>query len=550
MALDGILLHKIIPEIETVLPCRIQKIYEISSTEILFQIHTSEGRKQLLISCHSLYNRILLSKRNYPTPNEPGNFVMVLRKYLEGASLESLHQGDLDRWCAFKVRRHNNLGDLEYLDLYVELMGKYANVILVDQNGRIIDALKRIPPFENSRRTIQPGALFTLTPAQEKKNPFTDQTIDPSQTLTAQFSGFSPFLEREVQYRLQNGQSFHSIMDEINSSSRLYIANQDNEAVFHCIPLTSLGSCTDYSLFEGFEILYFHKEEKERIKQITGDLYHFVRKQLKHQNQKLPRLLKEFDEAKDCQKWNKYGELLYAHQIEETNGKREIELEDYESGSLIRIPLDPKLNGRKNAQKCYAKYNKLKKGQVYLEEQIRLCNMEISYFTGLLQQLDQADFDTAAEMKEELIKLGYLKEKNQKNRRRHKKNEEGPHITTLKLTDSISISFGRNNLQNEALTFHRARKTDTWLHAKDYHGAHVVINDPSPDESVLRLAANIAAYFSAGRQSSSVPVVYCPVKGLKKIPGAKPGMVQLSSYKTIYIDPDEELLEKAGVDIS
>jgi predicted ribosome quality control (RQC) complex YloA/Tae2 family protein len=160
MALDGILLSKIVPQIAASLPCRIQKIYQISSQEILFQIHGSHGKQQLLISCHSEYNRMLLSDRSYPTPDEPGNFIMVLRKYLEGASFESIEQASLDRWCLFQVRRRNDLGDVETMKLYVELMGKYANVILVSSSGKIIDALKRIPPFENNHRVIQPGADF------------------------------------------------------------------------------------------------------------------------------------------------------------------------------------------------------------------------------------------------------------------------------------------------------------------------------------------------------------------------------------------------------
>lgn len=548
MALDGILLHKIVPGISAVLPARIQKIYEISQTEILFQLHGTNGKCQLLISCHSLYNRILLSGRNYPTPSEPGNFVMVLRKYLEGATMQSLQQGGLDRWCVFQIQRHNDLGDLEHLRLYTELMGKYANVILVSEDNKIIDALKRIPPFENTRRTIQPGAVFQETPPQDKRNPFLDSTIEPGQSLTQQFSGFSPFLAKETEYRMQHGESFSDVMKEIEASSHLYIANSENEAVFHCIPLTSVGPCMEYPLLEGFDILYYHKEEKDRIRQISGDLYHFVRRELKHQNMKLPRLQNELDEARDCDRWKKYGELLYAHQIEDTKGEKQIFLEDYETGNTVEVPLDPRLSGSRNAQRCYSRYTKLKKGQVYLQEQIAIVENEISYFTGLLEQLDQADFETAQEIKEELIHQGYLKEHGRRKPSRRNKKDEGPHISQITLPSGVRISYGRNNLQNEALTFHHARKNEIWMHAKDYHGSHVVIHEEHPDEETMRTAADIAAYFSAGRHSSSVPVAYCPVRSLKKIPGAKPGMVQMGSYKMIYIDPDPAALSRLGID--
>lgn len=545
MALDGILLHKIIPQLEMRLPMRIQKIWQISSTEVLFQVHDSNGKEQLLISTHSVYNRLLITKRSYPTPSEPGNFVMVLRKYLEGSVIETIEQAGLDRWCTMHIRHHNAIGDLEYLDLYVELMGKYANVILVNDSNIIIDALKRIPPFENSRRTIQPGAQFTPVPDQDKKDPFKTDIIDPDKSLTKQFAGFSPFLAEETEYRMMHGQSFHDVMKEIEDSDKLYIAENNNQTVFHCIPLTSIGPCKSYPLFEGFDILYYHKEEKDRIKEISGDLYHFVRRELKHQKQKLPRLYQEYDNAKDCDKWKLYGDLLYTYQITDTKGESEITLQSYEDGKDVHIPLDPRYNGSDNARRCYQKYNKLKKGQSHLEEQISICENEIHYFEGLLEQLDLADFSTAQGIRDELVKEGYLKDKkNHKNKKKKKQEQIQIHSITFHDTE---IQWGQNNLQNEALTWHHARKSDIWLHAKDYHGAHVVIHNEHPDEDTLRLASEIAAYFSAGRQSSSVPVQYCPVKNLKKIPGAKPGMVQLGSYHTIYIDPLEEDLIKAGI---
>lgn len=550
MALDGILLYKAIPGLRSILPARIQKIYQISTTEILFQLHCSAGKQQMLISCHSQYNRILLSHRSYPTPSEPGSFVMLLRKYLEGSIIEKIEQAGLDRWCTFTINRHNEIGDREILRLVVELMGKYANVILVSQQNRIIDAMKRIPPFENNRRTVHPGAEFIPTPPQDKKDPFKDFAVDADKTLTAQYAGFSPFLSKEVEYRMAHGQSFSSVMKEIRDSDRLYIANHDGEAVFHCIELTSIGQCVSYPVFEGFDILYYHKEEKDRIREITGDVFKVVRRELKHQKQKLPRLLKEYDEAKDCDKWRVYGDLLFSYGIQDTKGMSSITLQDFETEQDTVIPLDPKLDGVRNARRCYTKYSKLKKGQKYLEEQIAICENEIDYFEGLLEQLTQADFITASEIKDELVKGGYIREKKTVRHRKKKKDNDLPNITEFTMKNGVRISFGRNNLQNEALTFKIARRNETWLHAKDYHGAHVVIHTSDPDEETLRTAANIAACFSAGRNSSSVPINWCKVSSLKKIPGAKPGMVQLGSYKTIYIDPDPEALRLQGLDVS
>lgn len=542
MALDGILLHKIVPEIAESLPARIQKIYEISKTEVLFQIHGAKGKQKLLISCHSVYNRMLITERNYPTPKEPSNFVMLLRKYLEGAAIESIEQMGLDRWCIMKLRRRNALGDLETMRISIELMGKYANLILINADGKIVDALKRIPPFENSRRLIQPGVDFVPTPPQDKKNPFTSDIVDSNLSLTKQFAGFSPFLSKEVEYRMANGQSFSAIMKEIEDSSLLYIASLNGEAVFHCIALTHLGKSVSYPLFEGFDILYYHKEEKERIKEISGDIDHFIKRQLKHQTIKLPRLLESYEEAKDCDRWRLYGDLLYTWNVKDTKGKKEVVLENYETEENVKVPLDPRFDGPGNARKAYQKYQKLKKGQKYLEEQIAICENEIAYFNGLREQLELADFATAEEIRAELIHEGYLKEA----KTRKKKKEKPIHFHTFTAPSGITISYGRNNRQNELLTWHSAKKNEIWLHAKDYHGAHVVIHDAKPDEETLRLAAETAAWYSAGRNSSSVPVTWCPVKNLKKIPGAKPGMVSLSTYQTIYIDPDEDHLRTLG----
>lgn len=546
MALDGILLSKIIPEIAKALPLRIQKIWDISSTELLFQVHGSAGKKLMLISCHSVYNRFLVTDKNYPTPDEPGNFVMVLRKYIEGGFIEEIKQADLDRWCVMNIRKRNSIGDLEYYHLYVELMGKYANVILVSHEGKILDAFKRIPPFENSRRTIFPGAVFVPTPPQNKKNPFENPLIDTEQSLTKQFAGFSPFLSSEIEYRMAHGERFTDILKEIQDSDRLYAFEGEGEPVFHCIELKSRGRCRSWPLFEGFDALYYHREEKERIRTISGDIFRFVKRELKHQETKLPRLLSEMDEALDCEKYRVYGELLYAYNITDTKGTDTITLKSFEDDSDIVIPLDPKLDGKANARKAFTRYNKLKKGQVYLKEQIEITENEISYFSGLLEQLEQADFATAAEIQRELISLGYLKE-TRKTRKNKKKKEPGVNVITLTLDNGVSISFGRNNLQNEALTWHMARKNEIWLHAKDYHGSHVVIHEEAPDEATLRTAANIAAYFSAGRMSSSVPVIWCPLRNLKKIPGAKPGMVQLGNYRMIYIDPDESEIQSLSL---
>lgn len=210
-----------------------------------------------------------------------------------------------------EVSLRNEIGDKVFRKLYVELMGKYANVILVDENNRILDALKRIPPFENTKRTIQPGAQFTLPEQAPKQNPFTALTVDFQQPLHQQFDGFSPLLGREVEARMHRGETFAEIMKQLESSDSLFITNTPKETQFHLIPLTQFEQpAKAYPLMEGMDVLYYHKEEKDRIRQMTGDLFKFVRKQLKHYRQKLPKLNDALQEALDCEKWREYGDFV------------------------------------------------------------------------------------------------------------------------------------------------------------------------------------------------------------------------------------------------
>lgn len=538
MAIDGIILNKFESALKDKLPARINKIHQISTHEILFSLRMEGVNTQLIISCHSVFNRIHFTNKSYPTGNTPTQFLLNLRRHLEGGTLYNVRQGGLDRYLVFEIAHRNEIKDKETLFLYVELMGKYANIILVNEDNKIIDALKRIPPFENSKRTIQKGSLFTLPEAQDKLDPFITEHIDATQSLTSQFHGFSPLLSREIEYRLESGISFRNIMETIQLSNRLYISKNDPN-LFHIIPLTHLEHhFEDFDYNEGLDYIYFVLEEKERIKQATGDLFKFTLRSLKQLNNKLPKLLSSLDDAKDCERWKHFGELLYTHQIVDTKGQTSITIEDYD-GTVTTIPLDAKLDGKGNAKKHFTKYQKGRKGQHHLIEQIEKCEQEIEYFKAIEEQLELASYDDAKDIKQDLINQGYLKIQHKPNQK-IKKKEISLQMISYK---THTILFGKNNIQNDYLTFKVTNKHDTWFHAKDYHGAHVSVNTDNPDEQTLRLCAQIAAFYSKGRYSSSVPVNYCLAKSLKKIPGSQIGLVSLSQYKTIYIDPDANLIE-------
>lgn len=542
MAIDGLLLRQLTKEIDTYIPAKITKMQQISDTEILFVLRSQMGTKRLMVSLHSVYNRMNITEESYTTLETPGNFVMVLRKQIDGGIIKSIEQAGLDRILHMSIEARNELGDIHTKHLYMELMGKYANMVLVDEDGRIIDALKRIPPFENNKRTIHPGAQYVLPQAHTgKQDPFTCDVYDPNESFTKQFHGFSPLLSSEMQHRLQQGESFRDVMDLIASSTTLYISDVKDTMMFHCIPLTHLGvTPRAYSMMKGMDILYYEKEEKVRIKQQSGDLFRVVKRELHKNTSKLPKLKGSLADAMDCEKYRIYGDLLFAYmgQIEKAP---QIILPSFEDGEDVKIPIDMRFDIKQNANKYYQKYHKAKRAQEILQEQIQLCEKEIRYFEAMQLQLEQASIQDAMEIREELSKQQYMKP--QKVKVRKKKKEELPHFETFVFGD-VRLYVGKNNLQNDFVTWKLGRKNDIWLHAKDLHGAHVIITTPEPDETLLRDAAMLAAWYSSGRFSSSVPINYCFVKQLKKIPGNKGSFVSLSNYKTIYIDPDPSHIQE------
>lgn len=539
MSCDGLLLHQIHQLMKEHLPAKINKVYCISDTELLLHCRGNHENFKLLVSTHPQYARMNITNRNYPTPEVPSNFTMLLRKHLENGIILDFHQVGLDRVFYFDVQVRNEIGDLVVSRLYIELMGKYANIILCDENGKIIDAMKRIPPFENTKRIIVPTAKYTPVEIQDKKDPLASQIeIDDSLPLYKQFHGFSPLLSLEFEYRMHNGEKFEDILQAILKSDKLYFYQLEKGFEYHCIPLTHLGeSYKCYDMMEGFDVLYYHKEEKDRIRQQTGDLFRFVNKELVKLKNKLVKLQDTIEEAQDCDKYRIYGELLYAYGNQVEKGAKSASFPDFETNELITIPLDPKLDARYNAKKMYQKYTKGKNAQTIVAEQIAICENEIAYFELLQSQLEQASFEDAKEIRSELSSKGYMKQLVSKVR---KKKPTVPSYITYQVEDAL-IHVGKNNIQNDYLTWKLAKREDYWFHVKDMHGSHVIVQCQELNEPIIRAAANLAALYSQGRSSSSVPVNYTQVKQLKKVPNSALGFVTLGNYKTIYIDPEEDL---------
>lgn len=530
MALDGLLLYNVMNILQPLLPLRINKIAQISKNEIVFECY-NQKKLSLIISCDPEFNRLSLTNQPYDKLSQPSHFIMLLRKYCENGILQTIQQVQLDRLVKLTVSNRNDLGDLKNYTLMLELMGKYANIILVDEQNEIIDAFTRIPPFTNSNRLIFSGADYQLPPIQDRKNPFIDASIDESLPLYQQFQGFSPLLSKEIDYRLHHHQQFTSIIEEIKQSTKLYVTDHK---FFHCIELTHLNKlANEYDLMDGFDQIMVNWQHQARLKQQTGDLLKTVTRELKRLLKKLPKLQDQLNLAKTYQSYQKKGNILLTYGYDLPKGLREVTLTDFNQNP-VTLELDERLNGIENANRYFHQYQKLKKGQQYIVQQIQITNDTIDYLNGILVQLQHASLNDALEIRQELIdqKLFYDKQKTVR------KKEKKVLFHQIEF-DGLTFYYGKSNLQNETLTFKFGQKKDSWFHTAQGAGCHVLVKKPLHEltERHYRFAANLAAYYSTYGQSSSVAVNYTSLDQIKRIPGSATGKVQLNHYQTIYIDP-------------
>lgn len=530
MSLDGILLNKISNKINDNLPMHINKISSFSNTELCLNVHSNNKRTNLIISMHPEDCHIRLSEKTYNDFIEPNPFIMVLRKYLTNGIIYKIEQFSYDRYLHLYIKNLDEIYDQQEYLLVIELMGKYSNIILVDKNNKIIDAYKKVTPSESAKRIVLPNTTYSPIDPQDKQDPFDNPTVNMEESFVMQLQGFSKLLEKEARYRLSNN-SLNEILNEIKNSTNIYI-NED-AFDFHTIPLTHISSNnTKYDFIKGLDTIYFQKNEKEKIKNVTNNIFKIVNKQLKHEKDKLHKLQESLSKNEDFDLDKNFGDLIFMQENLDIKGKSEITIEG------VKIKLDPKLSLKQNANKYYQKYTKKKKGISHFNEQIDILNENINYLEGINEELLIANHLDAEQIKEELINNGYIKSKIKA------KSKKKINLYQIKFGNN-TITFGKNSVQNNYLTFTYANKKDTFFHAKDYHGSHVIVSGDNLDEKTIRFAANIAAYFSKGRMSSSVPVDYCSVKDIKKIKGSKLGLVSLKNNKTIYIDPepiDESLI--------
>ena len=567
MSFDGLFTKAMCEELSDALSGgRINKIHQPYPNEIILIVRANGKNHKLLLSAHPSYSRAQLTEESYENPQEPPMFCMLLRKHLEGAIIENITQHELDRMIVFTIKGRDELGDLSYKKLIVEIMGRHSNIILVNkENDVILDSIKHVSYAVNSHRAILPGQTYKFPPAQQKINPLAASDEDLLKTLdfnagsldkqlVASFAGISPLLASEILFECKLPtqanviNAFHKKMAPFKSGqySPAIMLKQAKE-IFYCLSLSQAETIKSFSsLSEMLDRFYFGKAARDRIKQQGQDLERFIINEKSKNEKKIKKLKATLTESEKGEQYKLYGELLTANIYQLKQGMKEIEVINYydESGAMITIPLDSQKSPSQNAQKYFTKYQKAKNAIEYVSEQIQLANEEVNYFEGLLQQLDSADPRDIEEMREELQEGGYLKQRNKKGFKKPK--DKKPVLDEYVSSDGDTIFVGKNNKQNEYLTNKFSRRDDIWLHTKDIPGSHVVIRNSSPSEKTIHEAALLAAFYSKAKNSSRVPVDYTAIRHVKKPSGAKPGFVIYDHQTTLFVtpNPDEVLRMK------
>ena len=576
MSIDGILLSAIKTNLNNKIKGgRIDKIYQPDNKTVTITVRNNSYNHKLLISSDSRESRIQLTEYDFENPSYPPDFCMLLRKYIMRGIIKDITQPDFERILEFKIESYNKI-----YYLIVEIMGRYNNIILINDNKLVLDAITRLN--DQGKRDIHPGSIYEYPPSQDKLNPlevnyntFFNQI--PSefnkkvyQAVMYNFRGIGPASSKEIACRANI--DHNTMYDELDQSSKDKLFNSfdnifnklkenkfkpaigykndkiDYYSAFKLNYKTNIDKVIEFEdtdkLFDYYYLNYLKDIElKEKKNKLNGIVNSFLKKNLKKQDE----FKGELKQNKNYELFKQIGELIKANLHQINKGDKNIELINYynEDQDEINIDLDPKKTPIENAQQYFKKYQKAKKSLTHLKRQIGKLRHEEKYLDQILYNIDQANkLDDLIEIETELKEEGYIKKTKQKKNNKNKK------LPPYKYTssDNYQILIGRNNKQNDKLTKYIANKGDIWLHTKKIAGSHVIIrnhtNDEVPENTILE-AARLAAYFSKAKESKNVPIDYTPVENVNKPKGAKPGLVYYEKYQTVYVDPaSSEVINK------
>ncbi|WP_262078834.1 Rqc2 family fibronectin-binding protein PavA [Streptococcus sp. Marseille-Q5619] len=543
MSFDGFFLNHMVEELRRELVNgRIQKINQPFEQELVLQIRSNRQSHRLLLSAHPVFGRIQLTQTTFENPAQPSTFIMVLRKYLQGALIESIEQVENDRIVEITVSNKNEIGDHIQATLIIEIMGKHSNILLVDKSShKILEVIKHVGFSQNSYRTLLPGSTYIAPPSTESLNPFTikdEKLFEILQTqettaknLQSLFQGLGRDTANELE-RILVSEKLSTFRNFFNQETKPHLT----ETSFTPVPFANRVGEPFTSLSDLLDTYYKDKAERDRVKQQASELIRRVENELQKNRHKLKKQEKELLATDNAEEFRQKGELLttFLHQV--PNDQDQVILDNYYTNQPITIALDKALTPNQNAQRYFKRYQKLKEAVKYLTDLIEETKATILYLESVETVLNQAGLEEIAEIREELIQTGFIRRRQREKIQKRKKPEQ-----YLASDGKTIIYVGRNNLQNEELTFKMARKEELWFHAKDIPGSHVVISgNLDPSDEVKTDAAELAAYFSQARLSNLVQVDMIEVKKLNKPTGGKPGFVTYTGQKTLRVTPDPE----------
>lgn len=542
MSFDGFFLHHLTKELqEELLYGRIQKVNQPFERELVLTIRNNRKNYKLLLSAHPVFGRVQITTADFQNPQTPNTFTMIMRKYLQGAVIESITQIENDRILEIAFSNKNEIGDNIKVTLVVEIMGKHSNIILIDKaESKIIESIKHIGFSQNSYRTILPGSTYLAPPKTEAKNPFTvsdEKLFELLQTedlaprnLQKLFQGLGRDTAENLAVQLSN--------DKLKQF-RAFFARpcQPNmtDKSFAAVLFDKSDKQFD-SLSELLDVFYQDKAERDRVNQQSSDLIHRVQTELDKNIKKLGKQEKELLATENAEEFRQKGELLTTYLTLVPNNQDQVELDNYYTNEKIIIALDKSLTPSQNAQRYFKKYQKLKEAVKHLTGLIQETKDTITYLESVETALNHASISDIEDIREELVETGFVKRRTRDKRHKRKKPEQ-----YLASDGKTIIMVGRNNLQNDELTFKMAKKGELWFHAKDIPGSHVLIKDNlNPSDEVKTDAAELAAYYSKARLSNLVQVDMIEAKKLNKPTGGKPGFVTYTGQKTLRVTPTEE----------
>ena len=499
---------------------------------------------------------------------------MLLRKHLASGKIAEISQIGFERIIKIAIDSYDELGDYTTKYLYIELMGKYSNIVLVSAEGRIIDSIKHIDESLSSVREILPGGVYELPPTQSKTalvdiKKDTELVIMPQERadrcILSQIGGISPLMAREIVYSVFNttdvlGQDINTnrlamLKIEIEKHkdnvkcSRFYPCMIEDAITgklleFSAVNIKQYETLANIKPYESMNKLvddfYFMRDMHERMRQKTADLTKLLNNQAERISKKISILRHTLQDAEKMDAYREYGDLITANIYRIADGQKDVEVENYfdENMGMVKIPLDVRLSPSQNAQRYYKKYNKAKTALKEAKKQLDASYDELLYINSTLTMVETADrIEDVNAIRRELAEEGYIKRSTNAVKKQKAETSKPMHFVS---SDGFDIYVGRNNTQNDYLTLKMANSSDIWFHTKDIHGSHTVIKlglDKDVPERTILEAAGLAAYYSKARESSQVPVDYTTIKNVKKPNGAKPGMVIYEGYNTVYVTP-------------